>query len=75
MSFGTTSFAVYLFSHATDLLKMFSTSINKVLLEKTNGIVEHLNGKFETNMKDYDMVYGISGILNYLLEFDGILKK
>ncbi|EGT3787916.1 TPA: hypothetical protein KOS81_000078 [Clostridioides difficile] len=70
---GYMAFSVYLFNKKTGLLEKFLYSLNNLLLNECykKVIVLTSNNIFDVNTKntDYDSIYGVSGVLNYLLEF------
>ncbi|HFL2403843.1 TPA: lanthionine synthetase LanC family protein [Clostridioides difficile] len=69
---GYSAFAVNIFFKKTGLLKNFSHSLNSLLLEECYNRVVFLinNTKEGTNDIDYDLIYGVSGVLNYILDFE-----
>lgn len=70
---GYSAFSIYSFNKMTGLLEKFMSSLNKLLLDEAYNKVINLqtiNEDKGTKDFDYDLIYGISGTLNYLLEFD-----
>lgn len=69
---GYSVYSVYSFNKNTGLLTNFLNDINKLLLNegynKSKQLINHYNNN--TSTFDYDAIYGISGILNYLLQFE-----
>lgn len=66
--FGFQCFVVNEFSQRTGLLKDFSQSLNNLFIEKAKDNALSLTNKKRTNMSDYDLVFGVAGHLNYILE-------
>lgn len=70
---GYSAFSVYLFNKKTGLLGNFLYSLNNLLLSECYKKVEILtkNITFKGSKDtDYDLIYGVSGVLYYLLEFE-----
>ncbi|HBG7747723.1 hypothetical protein I6A93_15465 [Clostridioides difficile] len=70
---GYTTFSIYLFNKKTGLLKNFLHSLNSLLLNECYNKVISLtinNDNRNTKDTDYDLIYGVSGVLYYLLEFE-----
>lgn len=70
---GYMAFSIYLFNKKTGLLKNFLHSLNSLLLNECyNHVVTLTNNNTIKSIKDtdYDSIYGISGVLYYLLEFE-----
>lgn len=75
---GKQAFAVNLYSKQTGNLNSFSNTLNKLLLDKATEKAESLSRSENTFATDYDAIGGISGILNYLLDFEwdkGVKEK
>lgn len=69
---GYSAYSIYSFNRSTGLLSNFLNDINKLLLNEGYNKSKQLIDYYENNTStfDYDAIYGISGILNYLLEFE-----
>lgn len=69
---GYAAFSIYAFNKNTGLLKTFSNSLNNILLDESYKKlfkITYNTLKNETTYFYYDCIYGMSGVLNYLLKF------
>lgn len=69
---GYCAYSIYSFNRNTGLLSKFLNDINKLLLDESYKKAVKLidNYKNNTNTFDYDVIYGLSGTLNYLFGFE-----
>ncbi|GAA0237117.1 lanthionine synthetase LanC family protein [Metaclostridioides mangenotii] len=69
---GYCAYSIYSFNRSTGLLSKFLNDINKLFLDESYKQAVKLidNYKNNTNTFDYDIIYGLSGTLNYLFEFE-----
>lgn len=66
---GKYAFGINLFSKKTKMLENLAKSINELLLDKVVRLVNNINGIGDsTKASNYDVISGVSGILNYFLE-------
>ncbi len=73
--FGNICFSVHKFVESAGILHSFSNSLNKLLLIQADKFLKQTPDRFGTNMNHYDMVFGMAGILNYLLEFEWDMEQ
>lgn len=68
---GYSAYSIYSFNKNTGLLPNFLKDINRLLLEVCYKKAEDFITSHKNNSStyDYDIIYGLSGNLNYLLEF------
>lgn len=65
---GFIAFSVYSFNKSAGILDKFKTSLNTILLDESYKKLYEINLN-KTNYLDYDIIYGFSGIINYLIKF------
>lgn len=69
---GYSAYSIYLFNKNTGLLCNFLKDINLLLLnesyKKASNLISSYNN--DTTTFNYDVIYGLSGILNYLLDVE-----
>lgn len=76
---GYTAFGVQEYYNKTNNLKNFSKSLNKILLKNSvayvNSLVANKCNIYNTYMKDYDAINGLSGITYYLMDYVSELEE
>ncbi|NLY46782.1 MAG: lanthionine synthetase C family protein, partial [Tissierella sp.] len=66
---GYMCFCINLYNKRTGNLANFSKTLNRLFLEKAINFVQNREIKTDLDMNDYDIIYGVSGFLYYLLDF------